>query len=277
MNKEKYLELIRLMIRDSRGADIKDEFLNLGKNITDIDIERMLFSPYVANKPVGPYHNWPLNGETMTSIQSLEFLHRAVKDVVDRKIDGDIVETGVWKGGSIIAMKAAFDTYEKFDRKFYVCDSFEGCPPPKVFNMEMNDTVNDPDDNHFNMIELQVSEEDVRNNFKKYDLLDDRVIFIKGWFHETMPVVAKQIEKISILRLDGDLYISTWPVLENLYNKIQAGGYVILDDVGLANHDRAVAEFRKKYNITSPIIRGRGNDGTTNETDNICVHYWIKE
>lgn len=206
---EKYLELYRLMIRDLRGPDVKNEFLSLGNSISDEDVDRMINSPFVNFVPVAPYHTWPSNGETMTSLQSLEFLHRAVKDVVERKVEGDVIETGVWKGGSIIAMKAAFDAYQDFNRNFYVCDSFQGCPPPEVYSFEMNGKINDENDNHWAMRELEISEEDVRENFRKYGLLDDRVKFVKGWFHETIPIIANEIEKISILRLDGDLYVST--------------------------------------------------------------------
>lgn len=282
---EKYLKLVLLMIKDTKGPELKNKFIELGSSITEEQIDEMIVAPFVQHLRYPTEHGfigydtWPVNGESMTSMQSLEFLHRAAKDVIDRKIEGDIVETGVWKGGSIIAMKAAFDLYGDINRKFYVCDSFEGCPPLNVYNVEINGVINDHGDRHYMMSRLSISEEDVVENFKKYSLLDDRVIIVKGWFHNTMPVVAKHIEKISILRLDGDMYISTKPVLDELYDKLQPGGYFITDDVGLANHDRAIEEFRKKHNITTPLIRARGNDDSIDrlETNEGYVHYWIKE
>ena len=275
---ESYLQLFLNFIRDTRGPALKEKFMSLGNNITDEQVEEMLKAPYVDYQRYEASWKWPKNGESMTSLQSLEFLHRAVRDVLERNVKGDVIETGVWKGGSIIAMKAAFDAYGSKDRKFWVCDSFEGCPPPEVYSVSVGEGgINDKEDNHWQIKHLQISEEDVRENFRKYGLLDDRVMFVRGWFHETIPNIANQIEKISILRLDGDLYISTMPVLENLYDKVEKGGYVILDDVGLKNHDRAVHEFRTKHNITTPLIRARGNDGTVDEHPELSVHYWIKE
>jgi O-methyltransferase len=99
---------------------------------------------------------------------------------------------------------------------------------------------------------LGVSLEQVRSNFEKYELLDDRVRFLPGWFRDTLP--SAPIECISVLRLDGDMYESTMDALENLYPKLSRGGYLIVDDYGaLANCKAAVTDFRSRYGITEPI------------------------
>lgn len=79
-------------------------------------------------------------------------------------------------------------------------------------------------------IKLAVSLEAVQENFRKYDLLDDQVRFLKGWFKDTLPTAP--IQKLAILRLDGDMYESTMDGLNNLYSKLSVGGFVIVDDYG---------------------------------------------
>jgi O-methyltransferase len=78
--------------------------------------------------------------------------------------------------------------------------------------------------------ELAVSLEQVKANFDRYGLLDDQVRFLKGWFRDTLPVAP--IERLAVLRLDGDMYESPMDTLVNLYPKLSEGGYVIVDDYG---------------------------------------------
>lgn len=87
----------------------------------------------------------------------------------------------------------------------------------------------------------------------KYDLLDDKVQFIKGWFNETLPNAP--IEKLSIARLDGDMYESTWDALTYLYPKLSIGGYLIIDDWNAVKGcKKAVEDYRLKNNINENII-----------------------
>ena len=91
-----------------------------------------------------------------------------------------------------------------------------------------------------------------KENFLKYNLLDDNIVFLKGFFSETMPTAP--IKKLSILRLDGDMYESTIVVLRNLYSKLAVGGYVIFDDYGMIKGcNDAVNDFRKEKSITEPL------------------------
>jgi len=94
--------------------------------------------------------------------------------------------------------------------------------------------------------------EEVRENFKRYDLLDDNVVFIKGFFETSIP--SAPIDKLAILRLDGDMYSSTIQVLNALYDKVSTGGYIIVDDWCLHNCRAAVNDFRKSRNITDEIL-----------------------
>ncbi len=92
----------------------------------------------------------------------------------------------------------------------------------------------------------------MQDNFRRYGLLDDQVRFLKGWFRDTLPDAP--IERLAVLRLDGDLYESTIQALECLYDRLSAGGYVIVDDYGnVAGCRQAVHDFRAQRGINDPI------------------------
>jgi O-methyltransferase len=92
----------------------------------------------------------------------------------------------------------------------------------------------------------------VRENFRRYDLLDDKVKFLKGWFKDTLHVAP--IRQLALLRLDGDLYESTMDALKALYDKVSPGGFIIVDDFNdFEPCRRAVLEFRQLHDIEDPI------------------------
>jgi O-methyltransferase len=100
---------------------------------------------------------------------------------------------------------------------------------------------------------LGVSLETVQANFRRYGLLDDRVKFLPGWFRDTLPVAP--VERIAVLRLDGDMYESTHLALTHLYPKLASGGFLIVDDYGaLPNCRRAVEDFRHAHAITDSMV-----------------------
>ena len=93
----------------------------------------------------------------------------------------------------------------------------------------------------------------MKENFAKYGLLDERVVFLKGWFKDTLP--AAPVERLAVLRLDGDMYESTMDALTALYDKVSAGGYVIIDDYGCIEGCRkAVHDFRDARGIADKIV-----------------------
>jgi hypothetical protein len=191
--------------------------------------------------------DWPAHAETMIGLKRLENLQTVVTDVVRRGVPGDLVETGAWRGGACIFMRGVLRALGDPSRCVWVCDSFQGLPPPDARRYPA-----DAGDVHFSRAELAVSEEDVRANFARYGLLDDRVRFLSGWFRNTLPTAP--IEQIAVLRLDGDMYESTWDALVNLYSKIVPGGYVVVDDYGgIAACQMAVADFRREQGIEDEI------------------------
>ena len=193
--------------------------------------------------------DWPTYAESMIGLKRMENIEFCVNDTIKNNVSGDLIETGVWRGGAVIYMRALLKVANINDKNVWVADSFEGLPKPDEKNYEA-----DKGDNHhkFSSV-LAISLEDVKYNFEKYGLLDDKVKFLKGWFKDTLPTAA--IDKLSILRLDGDMYESTINALDNLYPKLSKGGYIIVDDYGVVDGAKqAVLDYRKKYNITEKII-----------------------
>jgi O-methyltransferase len=190
--------------------------------------------------------DWPATAVTMVGTQRLENLRWISEEIIDNNIEGDFVETGVWRGGVCIYMAALFKAMHQNDRKVWVCDSFEGLPPanPEKYPADAGDP-------HYGIQELAIPLEDVKHNFDRYGVLDDNVKFIKGFFKDTMPTI--EVEKIAILRLDGDMYESTIDVLDYLYPRLSVGGYCIIDDYGLPNCAAAVNDYREKHGITDEM------------------------
>jgi len=180
---------------------------------------------------------------TMIPLTALDNIESCFEDVIRTNVKGDFVEAGVWRGGACIFMRGLLKAYGITDRKVFVADSFQGLPKPEW--------EEDNGDKHHTYKYLEVSLEEVKNNFKKYDLLDSQVVFLKGWFKDTLQ--TPQIEKLAILRLDGDMYGSTMETLIALYPKLSKGGYCIIDDWNLPNAKKAVVKYRTKNNITDKI------------------------
>jgi O-methyltransferase len=184
----------------------------------------------------------------MIGIKRLDALHYCVKDVLERGVPGDFIETGVWRGGAAIFMRGALKAHGVTDRVVWAADSFAGLPPP--------DQAKYPQDADYKFNEykeLEVSLEEVQNNFRRYGLLDDQVRFLKGWFRDTLPTAP--VRRLAILRLDGDLYESTIDALTHLYPKLQRGGYAIIDDYGdIPVCKQAFDDYRAAHRITEDIV-----------------------
>jgi O-methyltransferase len=198
--------------------------------------------------------DWPAFAETMIGLRRLDNLQTCIANVLEHKVPGDLIETGVWRGGATIFMRAMLKVREDTSRRVWVADSFRGLPKPDPRYPADIET-------DLSMVsQLAVSLDTVKSNFARYGLLDDQVCFIEGWFRDTLPTAP--IDRLSILRLDGDLYESTMDALTALYPKLSAGGYVIVDDYGIRalGCRQAVDEFRADRNIDDQIeaIDGHG-------------------
>lgn len=193
--------------------------------------------------------DWPLFGYTMTGRHRLDALQKCIEDVVANKVPGDVVETGVWRGGSMIFARALLDVHGEADRVVWCCDSFQGMPVPTVEGESFSGTEDFSDLNY-----LAVGVDQVKGYFTRFGVLSDKVKFAKGWFSETLPTLP--IDTIALLRLDGDLYESTRDALVPLCPKVSKGGYVIVDDYhSWEGCKKAVDEYRAAQGITSPIVK----------------------
>ncbi len=204
---------------------------------------------------------------SMLPLVRFDNLQSCIDSVIANDVPGDMIETGVWRGGATIFMRAALKAHGATDRRVWVADSFEGLPEPDAekFPLEAkayHGVVQSKVLNH-----LAVGLEEVQRNFELFGLLDDQVRFLKGWFCDTLK--GSPIERLSILRLDGDHYDSTMDALTALYDRVSPGGFVIVDDYGEESWTyckKAVEEFRTERGITEPLIR----------VDKSC-YYWQRQ
>ncbi len=190
--------------------------------------------------------DWPLEAETMVGLKRLDNLQHCVTSVIRDDVPGDLIETGVWRGGSSILMRAVLKAYGDCSRKVWLADSFRGLPQPDParYPVDHGDTL-------WTYKELAIPLEQVKANFARYGLLDEQVAFLPGWFRDTLPTAP--INQLAVLRLDGDLYESTMDALVALYPKVSTGGYVIVDDYALPTCRAAIDDFRRARGITDPI------------------------
>jgi len=199
----------------------------------------------------------PERGYTMIGLKRMENLHEMLEYVRKNNIKGDLVETGVWRGGATIYMRYYSKIYG-MNKNVIVCDSFKGLPIPSgKFEADNGDL-------HHTYPSLSVSLTDVKEYFSRFGCLDDSVIFIEGFFGDVLPD-NESIKDIALLRLDGDMYESTHDVFYNLYDKVSDNAPVIVDDYCLDGCRKCVNDFRAHKNIEKPI-----------ESIDRCGIYWYK-
>jgi O-methyltransferase/8-demethyl-8-(2,3-dimethoxy-alpha-L-rhamnosyl)tetracenomycin-C 4'-O-methyltransferase len=191
--------------------------------------------------------DWPGLAQTMIGTARMRNLRQLCEWAIMNDVPGDFIETGVWRGGACIYMRGILDAHGDARRRVFVADSFQGLPPPTPATYAA-----DAGDAHASYRQLAISRQVVEENFRRYGLLDERVIFLEGWFKDTLP--AAPIERLALLRLDGDMYESTIQALDALYHKISRGGCVIVDDYVLPPCAQAVDEFRARHDITAPLL-----------------------
>jgi O-methyltransferase len=188
----------------------------------------------------------PADAETMVGLDRLDHLQGLLVDVLRRDVPGDVIELGVWRGGTTIFMRGLLKIYGESQRTVWVADSFAGPPKP--------DSATYPADSGrrwWAITSMAVSLEEVQRNFERYGLLDQQVRFLPGYFRETLPTAP--IERLSLMRLDAVMYESTIQALDQLYPKMSPGGYVVVDDYSVPEVRSAVADYRAQHGVTGPI------------------------
>ncbi|HEU5469265.1 MAG TPA: TylF/MycF/NovP-related O-methyltransferase [Actinophytocola sp.] len=197
------------------------------------------------------------DADTMVGRPRLDNLQRCVETVLADGVPGDLMETGVWRGGCCILMRAVLRVWGDQDRIVWLADSFAGLPAPDTARYPQ-DAIYGTDAAKRYIAELAyplaIGIDEVRSRFTRYGLLDDQVRFLAGYFAETLPTAP--VGDLAVLRLDGDMYQSTMEALTFLYGKLSAGGFCVIDDYYALDSCRsAVTDFRASHGVTDPIER----------------------
>jgi len=195
---------------------------------------------------------------TMVRQPALLDVARHAQRVVREEVPGDFVECGVWQGGCAFLMAKVAERLGS-DRTVWLCDSFEGLPPPE--DVDGEDAIawaeaKDPE-NYFD--NCRASLEDVQTSAERLGV-QARTHFVKGWFEDSLPGVREEIGAIALLRIDADWYSSVRCCLDQLYDLVSDGGIVVLDDYyawegcALATH-----EFLAERGQPHRIRQGEGS------------------
>ncbi len=194
---------------------------------------------------------------TMVGYARVANVYDVAQDIISQGIQGALVECGVWRGG-LVGIMATLAQKEAKGRRTWLFDSFEGLPEPtELDGVKAKSYASSKSEGKLASIQQCVGTlEDVsRLLFDILKLDKKNIIFKKGWFQNTLPLEKGIIGSIALLRLDGDWYESTKCCLENLYDNVVKGGYIIIDDYGCWEGCRkAVDEFLQQRQIKVEII-----------------------
>ncbi len=229
-------------------------FKIISKKLVDYpyDMDKDFFAIYEKCKP-----------HTMTSVQRMYSVYLAVKYITENKIEGDWVETGVWKGGSTMMAALSFIHFGDTSRTLYLYDTFEGMsvPTDKDVSWEGEDGAieftKQQRDDHNDWCYSPIGE--VTGNMESTGYPKNKIKFVKGKVEDTIPGTLP--EKIAVLRLDTDWYESIYHCLEHQYPLVVDKGIVIIDDYGYWKGAReAVDQYLKEHQI-SPLLNRIDNTG----------------
>jgi hypothetical protein len=181
---------------------------------------------------------------TMIDYERIKSLANAIDVIKNQNIDGDIIECGSWRCGTL-GFASLYSKSINLKRKIRGFDSFEGLPTPNEI---------DGDSSKIWSGKLAVTIEEGYQNLKSMGAED--VFLYKGFFEQTLKTNKAEINSISILRIDCDWYSSTKTCLDELYDLVNPGGFIIIDDYGHWQGCRqAVDEFRKNKNLKQDLIK----------------------
>lgn len=183
-------------------------------------------------------------------------LRACIEDVLARGVPGDLMEAGVWRGGAAIFMRGVLKAHGVNDRCVWAADSFEGLPQPDPVRFPKEAAAHQGPVMRDAFKHLAAGLDEVKGNFERYGLLDAQVRFLPGWFNDTLP--AAPVQRLALLRVDCDYYASTRACLDNLYDKLSPGGYLIVDDYGedeWTDCRAAVDGFRAERGIREPMVQ----------------------
>jgi O-methyltransferase len=176
---------------------------------------------------------------TMLPARRGRALYRLARQVERDGVLGDLVDCGVWNGGSTALLSAGAPS-----RRVWAFDSFEGLPAPGPLDGPQSEGRAGT---------LRGSPERVREAVARYGN-DAGLRIVMGWFENTFPAAKEEIETIAVLHVDSDWFASVFLTLETFYERVSAGGYVVIDDYGGWEGARAAADdFRSRRGIVAPL------------------------
>lgn len=214
--------------------------INESEEYMDMDLE--FKSIYIKSKKY-----------TMTSIERMFALYKAIKYIEENNIEGDIVECGVWKGGSSMLSALTLLESKSSNRELYLYDTYTGMSEPTKKDVRNSDNSKafsrwkDSQTNKYNKLCYSPIDE-VQNNLFSTEYPRNKLIFIKGKVEDTIP--QKIPKEIALLRLDTDWYESTYHEMTHLFPRLVSGGVLIIDDYGHWKGAReAIDQYIKENNI----------------------------
>lgn len=213
------------------------------------DMEAEFLPIYAAAKPY-----------TLTSLERMHGLYKAVEQVIADRVPGDFVECGVWKGGSAMVAALSFLHFGDTTRKFWLYDTYEGMADPGEHDIQYDNLTATQRLEKDGILDrgwravANAGEVEVRTNLASTHYPMDKCQLVRGLVEETLPHTKPT--QISILRLDTDWYESTKVEMEELYPLLSPGGILILDDYGHWKGSRkAVDEYFAAKNIQMYLAR----------------------
>jgi len=173
---------------------------------------------------------------SMTGHARMHLLSQAILNTKKKRLEGDFVECGVWRGGNILLYKLLNDFYD-LNKTIFAYDTFEGMTEPEDIDMDFCGTsakkylIANRKSENLNNVHCFATIDRVRKNILEYTNLEN-INFIVGPVEKTLLIKKNLPKKISVLRLDTDWYSSTKIELEILYPRLVDGGVLIIDDYG---------------------------------------------
>jgi O-methyltransferase len=229
---------------------LKNILRKLGCSATQNYVEET-YSPDVPASLVEIYKK--VKPYTMTSPERVFALCEAVKYIHEKNIEGSIVECGVWKGGSMMAVAETLLRSGDTSRNLYLFDTFDGMSPPTDEDVDIAGVAADSllersDKTKDESVWCCASLEVVKTAVKSVGYPSDKIHLVKGMVEQTIPLNAP--DKIALLRLDTDWYESTKHEMEHLFPRLAKGGVLIIDDYGHWQGARkAVNEYLENNNV----------------------------
>lgn len=186
----------------------------------------------------------------MLDYERISSIVYSTEKIVEFGIPGAIVECGVWRGGSMMAVALALCELGIKDRELCLFDTFEGMTPPEEVDVDFH---GEPASNQFKPGWCAVSTREVKENMASTGYPMKQVRFVQGRVEDTIP--KESPSEIALLLLDTDWYASTKHEMEHLFPRVRAGGAAIIDDYGhWAGSRKATDEHMKKNSISTPLI-----------------------